>query len=1695
MTSCISGSDDERESLPRYWNYNGARLALRYESKNHVYTLLGKVTNACFLLNFKSRQIKALSNNITLNVDDMTDVIDGKICLRKPVQEVTKLLVDELFTPVVHLSQEIFDLYTNARLDIPPSLENADLQSLHRNYYFLGSTESERHLGQLRRALDGNGEIVLRSQMMKENHYLKPGMLASPVAFGNTRVGTMSAHFLERNRKIKALSNNMTFNVDDMTDVIDGKIKLRKLREVMNLLLDELFRPVLHLSRAVFDLHTNSNSQLDIPPSLENADLQYLHQHYLTFKRQCISGSDDERESLPRYWNYNGARLALRYESKNHEIFDLYTNARLDIPPSLENADLQSLHRNYYLYFRVEIIMDDQNIIERWGLFYKYKCNHIPTESGLLFLVANFCLIYIFGMENIGNVCTSESDDERESLPKAWHAGVARCVWKYKSGNHVCTLLGEGTNACFLLNFQNRKIKALSNNMTFNVDDMIDVINGKIKLRKLREVMNLLLDELFRPVLHLSRAIFDLHTNSNGQLDIPPSLENADLQYLHQHYFSGVISPTPGGYSGMYLNPHSTSNSHYFGGIEDATRRFLTPGGYDEMLVNPTHLANSQYSGGFNGSLGNWTTPGGYNGMLAYFRVEIIMEEQKIIERWGLFYNFPCHDIQTKNGLLFLVANFCLIYIFGMENIGNCTSEKNDERESLPKARNAGVACCVWKYKSGNHAYTLLGEGTNACFLLNFKNRKINALSNDITFNVDDMTDVINGRIRLRKLQEVIKLLVDDLFTPVLHLSRAVFDLHTNSNGQFDIPPSVENADLQSLHQYFFRRCMESGRYLGQLRRAPDGNSGVTSRTPGGYSGMCLNPHSASKSHYAKCIEDIISRFLTPGGYDEIYFRVEIIMKDKKIIKKWETFYNLMFGHIRTKNRLLFLLAHFCLMCILGIEYTENVCTLESKDERESLPKSWNAGVERCVWKYKSGNHVYTLLGEVANAYYLLNFKNRQVKALSNNLILNLDDMTIVIYGRISLRKPVQEVTKLLVDELFTPVLRLSQAVSYLHTNSNDQLDIPPSLENADLLYLHQHYFRHCKVSQRYLVQLRRALEGNSGVISATPGGYSGMYLNPHSSSNSNYIGGIANIPRRFLTPRGYDGMLVKPNHLTNSQYSGGFERIPGSYPRPTLGWGEMISYRPFLTNPKPLGGATETCTSESDDETESLPKAWNAGVERCVWKYKSGNHVYTLLGENRQIKALSNDLTLNVDDMTDVINGRIKLRKPVQEVTKLLLDDLYKPVLYISRAVFDLHTNSNGQLDIPPSLENADLLYLRQHLLRHCIDSERNLDGNSEMSFNPEQFEGATETSERYFRVEIIMEGRKVIEEWKEYYNYKCNHIRTKNGLLFLVAHWCLLNIVDMECAGNVCTSESDDERNSLPKVWDYDNARLALRYKSGNHVYTLLGGVKNACYLLNFKSRQIKALSNNLILNIDDMTDVLRLSRTVFDFHTNSNGKLRIPPSLKNADLKYLRQQYFRHRTGSKRNLGQLKRELDGNGEMTFNPEQFEGATKTSGTLTAAIESSEDSSQGSASNFSVSSGVISLTPGGYSGMYLNPHSSSNSHYFGGKEDATRRFLTPGGYNGMLVNPNHLTNSQYSGGFERIPGSSPRPTLGWGEMISDRPFLTNPKPLGGATETVGRFTNEIDLPEAKGQRRNSKDSDQFRPPEGLESKTETSKL
>ncbi|KAJ6646711.1 Proteasome inhibitor PI31 subunit [Pseudolycoriella hygida] len=336
-------------------------------------------------------------------------------------------------------------------------------------------------------------------------------------------------------------------------------------------------------------------------------------------------------------------------------------------------------------------------------------------------------------------------------------------------------------------------------------------------------------------------------------------------------------------------------------------------------------------------------------------------------------------------------------------------------------------------------------------------------------------------------------------------------------------------------------------------------------------------------------------------------------------------------------------------------------------------------------------------------------------------------------------------------------------------------------------------------------------------------------------------------------------------------------------------------------------------------------------------------------------------------------------------------------------------------------------------------------------------------------------MEGHKIIEEWESFYNPKCENIRTKNGLLFLVAHWCLLNIVDMECAGNVCTSESDDETESLPQVWDHDDARLALRYKSGNQVYTLLGKVTNACYLLNFKNRQIKALSNDLILNVDGMTiviygkitlrksvqevtkllldelftPVLHLSRAVSYFHTDSNGELYIPLSLENADLQYLHQHYFRHCIDSKRYLAQLKRALDGNGEMSFNPEQFEGATKTSGTLTAEIESPEDSGRGSASSFSVSSGVISPTPGGYSRMNLNPHSSSNSHYFGGIENMPRRFLTPGGYDGMLVNPTHLANSQHFGGLGIIPGSSPTPG-GYNRMLVNPSHLANSQHFGG---------------------------------------------
>ncbi|KAJ6646716.1 hypothetical protein Bhyg_01929 [Pseudolycoriella hygida] len=267
-------------------------------------------------------------------------------------------------------------------------------------------------------------------------------------------------------------------------------------------------------------------------------------------------------------------------------------------------------------------------------------------------------------------------------------------------------------------------------------------------------------------------------------------------------------------------------------------------------------------------------------------------------------------------------------------------------------------------------------------------------------------------------------------------------------------------------------------------------------------------------------------------------------------------------------------------------------------------------------------------------------------------------------------------------------------------------------------------------------------------------------------------------------------------------------------------------------------------------------------------------------------------------------------------------------------------------------------------------------------------------------------------------------------------------------------CTSESDDEIRY--KAWDANDDPCAVKYRKENHVYRLLGEVTNAGHLLNFK--------------------VLHLSRAVSYLHTNSNGQFFIPPSLENADLQYLHQNYFRHCMESERYLGQLRRALDGN-----------------------------------------SGVISHTPGGYSGMYLNPHSSSNSQYFGGlgiipgiwpsprgyngmlvnpTHSANSQYSggferipgsspTPGGYHGMLVNPAHLANSQYLGCFERIPGSSPTPTLGWGETISYRPFLTNLKPLGGATETVGRSTNEIDLPEAKGQRRNSKDSDQFRPHEG----------
>ncbi|KAJ6646715.1 Proteasome inhibitor PI31 subunit [Pseudolycoriella hygida] len=482
-------------------------------------------------------------------------------------------------------------------------------------------------------------------------------------------------------------------------------------------------------------------------------------------------------------------------------------------------------------------------------------------------------------------------------------------------------------------------------------------------------------------------------------------------------------------------------------------------------------------------------------------------------------------------------------------------------------------------------------------------------------------------------------------------------------------------------------------------------------------------------------------------------------------------------------------------------------------------------------------------------------------------------------------------------------------------------------------------------------------------------------------------------------------------------------------------------------------------------------------------------------------------------------------------------------------------------------------------------------------------------------------MEDSKMIKRWERVFHVMRNNIRTKNGLLFLVAHWCLMNIVAMECDGNVCTSESDDEIRY--KAWDANDDPCAVKYRKENHVYRLLGEVTNAGHLLNFKNRKIKALSNNITLNVDDMTDVidgritlrkpvqevtkllldelftpvLHLSRAVSYLHTNSNGQFFIPPSLENSDLQYLHQNYFRHCMESERYLGQLRRALDGNGEMSFNPEQFEGATKTSGTLTAAIESPEDSGResASASSSSVSSGVISHTHGGHSGMYLNPHSSSNSHYFGGIENMLRRFLTPGGYDGMLVNPTDLTNSQYFGGSERIPGSSPTPTVGWGKMIPDLPFLTNAesfestletlrklarsklqnredsdqfrppkrsvtscseslgetadmspspgsydptpiidqggsdsgqipsasassssvcvrgseefpsldgdgkmlsypndltntKPLGGAAETIGRFTYEIYLPKAKRKRRNYKDSDQVRPPEGLES-------
>ncbi|KAJ6646714.1 Proteasome inhibitor PI31 subunit [Pseudolycoriella hygida] len=433
-------------------------------------------------------------------------------------------------------------------------------------------------------------------------------------------------------------------------------------------------------------------------------------------------------------------------------------------------------------------------------------------------------------------------------------------------------------------------------------------------------------------------------------------------------------------------------------------------------------------------------------------------------------------------------------------------------------------------------------------------------------------------------------------------------------------------------------------------------------------------------------------------------------MEDDKIIEKWGSFYNSMCKDIRTKNGLLFLVAHWCLLNIVDMECAENVYTSESHDKRKSLPQVWDHDDARLALRYKSGNQVYTLLGEVTNAsYYLLNFKNRQIKALSRNLILNVDDMTIVIYGKITLRKSVQEVTKILLDELFTPVLHLSRAVSYLHTNSNGQFYIPPSLENADLQYLHQYLFRHRTDSTRYLGQLRRAPDGNSGVISHTPGGYSGMYLNPHSSSNSQYFGGLGIIPGIWPSPEGYNGMLVNPTHLANSQYFGGFERIPGSSPTP--------------------GG-------------------------------------------------------------------------------------------------------SNGMLANPTHLANSHYF------------------GGSE----------------------------RIPRSWPSPGGY--------NGMLVNPTH-------------------------------------------SANSQY--------------------------------------------------SGGFERIPGS-------------------------------------------------------------------------------SPTPGGYHGMLVNPAHLANSQYFGGLERIPGNSPTPGGYNGMSVNPTHLANSQYLGRFERIPESSPTPTLGWGETISYRPFLTNPKPLGGAAETLGRI-------------------------------------